>query len=72
MKHVLRVGNDGFTYILYRLKSRASNYRGSPAKVYNAFDTVIGLSYFCCHNALYSLNNSSVIFLEQLHSISKF
>ena len=40
-------------------------------KVYNIFDTVIGLSYICCHYALYSLNNPSLISLAQLHSISE-
>ena len=39
--------------------------RGPPAKVYNIFNTVIGLSYLCCHN-------SSVIVLTQLHSISEY
>jgi hypothetical protein len=36
----------GFTYRLDRLKPspRASKFRGSPAKVYDIFNTVIGLS----------------------------
>ena len=30
------------------------------------------LSHLCCHNVLYILNNPSVIFLTQLHSISEY
>jgi hypothetical protein len=59
-------------YCASGLKPRASNFSGPPSKVYNIFDTVIGLSYLCCHSALYSLNNPSVIFLAQLHSISEY
>ena len=44
-----------------RLKPRASKFRGTPAKMYNTFDTVIGLSYLCCHNTLYSLNNFTLL-----------
>ena len=44
----------GFTYRLVRLKPSASNTRESSVKVYNIFDTVIGLSYTCCHKALVS------------------
>ena len=62
----------GFTYRLNRLKPRASKFRGSPARVYNIFNTVIGLSHLCCHNVMYFLNNPSVIFLTQLHSISEY
>jgi hypothetical protein len=29
-----------------------STFRGAPAKVYNIFNTVIGLSHSCCHNVL--------------------
>jgi len=42
------------------------------------FDTIIALSYLCCHNtlfcysALYSLNNPLLIFLAQLYSISEY
>jgi len=61
-----------FTYRLDRLKPRASIFRGSPVKVYNIFNTVIGLSHLCCHNVLYFLNNPSGIFLTQLHSISEY
>jgi hypothetical protein len=35
--------SGGFTYRLDRLKHRASQLRGSPAKLYNIFDTVIEL-----------------------------
>jgi hypothetical protein len=41
-------------------------------KVYNIFNTVIVLSHLSCHNALYFLNNYSVVFLTQLHSISEY
>ena len=59
----------GFTY---RLKPRASKFRGPMAKVYIIFNTVIGLSHLCCHSVMYFLNNPSVIFLTQLHSISEY
>ena len=62
----------GFTYRLNRLKPRASKFRGTVAKVYNIFNTVIGLSHLCCHSVMYFLNNPSVIFLTQLHSISEY
>ena len=62
----------GFTYRLDRLKPRASKLRGPPAKLYNIFIIVIGISHLCSHNVLYFLNNSSVIFLTQLHSISEY
>ena len=54
----------GFTYMyrLDRLKPRTSKFRGPPAKVYDIFNTVIGLSQLCCHNVLFFLNNPSVIF----------
>ena len=61
-----------FTYRLDRLKPRASECMGPPAKVYNIFNTVIVLSHLCCHNVLCFLNNPSVIFLTQLHSISAY
>jgi hypothetical protein len=64
--------NAGFTYRLDRLKPRASECRGPPAKVYNILNTVIGLSHLCCQKVLYFLNNPSVIFLTQLHSISAY
>ena len=53
------------------MRPRTSKLRGPPTNVYNTFGTVIGLSYLCCHNILYSLSNHSVIFLAQLHSISE-
>jgi hypothetical protein len=64
------LSSAGFTYRLDRLKPRASTFRGPPAKVYNIFNTVIGLSHLCCHK--YFLNNPSVIFLTQFHSISEY
>ena len=66
------VPSVGFTYSLDKLKTRASKFRGSPDKVYNMFNTVIGLSHICCYSVLYFLNNPSVIFLTQLHSISEY
>jgi hypothetical protein len=51
----------GFTYRLNRLKPRASKFREPLAKMYNIFNTVIGLSDLCCHNVMYFLNNPSVI-----------
>jgi hypothetical protein len=65
-------GSAGFTYRLDRLQPMASNFRGPSAKVYIIFITVIGLSHLCCHSVLYFLNNPSVIFLTQLHSISEY
>ena len=62
----------GFTYRLDRLKPRASRFRGAPAKVFNIFNTVIGLSHLCCHNVLYFLNNPSVIFLTQFQNMVEF
>ena len=63
---VMDIGSAGFTYRLDRLKPRASEFRGTPAKVYNIFNTVIGLSraHLCCHNVLYFLNNSYSIALH--------
>ena len=49
----------GFTYRLDRLKPRTSNIQVLPFKVYTIFDTVTGLSYSCCYNALYSLNKGN-------------
>ena len=63
------INSAGFTYRLNRLKPRASQFRGPPAKVYNIF---IGLSQLCCHSILYFLNNHSVVFLTQLHFISEY
>jgi hypothetical protein len=57
------------TYRLDRLKPRVPKFKGPTAKVYSIFNTVIGLSHLCCHNVVYFLNNLSVIFLKQLHSI---
>ena len=62
----------GFTYRLDRLKPRASQFRWPPTKVYNIFNTVIGLSHVCCHNVLYILNNPSVIFLAHFISALHF
>jgi hypothetical protein len=62
----------GFTYRLDRLKLRASAFRGPPTKVYNIFNTIIGLSHLCCHNVLDFLINPSTIFLIELHSISEY
>jgi hypothetical protein len=59
----------GFTYRLDRLEPMASKFKGPPIKVYSMFNTVIGLSHLCCHNVLYFLNNPSVIFFTQLHSM---
>jgi hypothetical protein len=64
------ISSAGFIYRLDRLKPRASTFRGPPAKVYTIFNTVIGLSHLCCHK--YFLNNPSVIFLTQFHSISEY
>ena len=57
---------------LDRLKPRASKFRGPPTKMCIIFNTVIGRSHLCCHNVLYFLNNPSVIFLTQFHSISEY
>ena len=46
-----------------RLKPGALKFRRPPAKVFIISNTVIGLSHLCCHNVLYFLNNTSVIFL---------
>ena len=62
----------GCTYRLDRLKPRASQFRGPPVKVFHVFKNVIGLSHLCCHSVLNFLNNPSVIFLTQLHSISEY
>ena len=61
-----------FTYRLDRLKPRASKFRGPPVKVYNIFNTVIGLPHLCCHNVPYFLSDPSVIYLTQLHFISEY
>ena len=50
-----------FTYRLGRLKPRASKARGPSAKVYNIFDTVICLSYTCCHSHDHLINTSQAI-----------
>ena len=64
----------GFTYRLDRLKPRASKFRGPPAKVYDICNTVIldFHTYASMNNVLYFLNNPSVTFLTQLHSISEY
>ena len=56
----------GFTYRLDRLKPRASKFKGPPVKVYNIFNTVIGLSHLSFHK------NPLVVFLTELHSISEY
>ena len=66
------INSAEFTYRFDRLKPRASKFRGPPVKVYNIFNTVIGLSYLCCHSLLYFLNNPSGIFLTHLHFISEY
>jgi len=55
-----------------KLNPRVSSIRGPPAKMYNIFNTDIELSHLCCHKVLYFLNNPSVIFFTQLHSISEY
>jgi hypothetical protein len=72
VSHFLIDTSAEFTYRLDRLKSRASNVRGPPAKVNNIFNTVIVLSLLYSHSVLYFLNNPSVIFLTQLNSISEY
>ena len=69
-----KISSAGFSYRLNRLKPRASKFRGPPVMMYNIFNTstVIGLSHLFCHSVLYFLNNPSVIFLTQLHSISEY
>ena len=61
-----------FTYRLDRLKPRASKFRRPPPKVYNIFNTVIGVSHLWCHDILYFLNSPSLIVFTQLHSISEY
>jgi hypothetical protein len=49
------IGTDcsaGFAYMIDRLKHRTSRFRGPLVKVYNIFNTVIGLSLLCCYNVL--------------------
>ena len=70
--YIYIISSARFTYRLDRLKPRASKLWGPLAKVYTIFNTVIGHSHLCCHNVLYFLNNPSVIFLTQLHSISEY
>ena len=57
----------GFTYRLDRLKPRASKLWGPPAKVYNIFNTVIGLSNLCCHNVLSKQPFSNFPYTVVLH-----
>jgi hypothetical protein len=66
------INSARFTYRLDRLRHRASRYRGPPVKVFNIFNTVIGLSHLWCHNVLYFLNNLSVIFLTQFQNMVEF
>jgi len=66
------IASAGFSHWLDRLKPRVSKFRGPPDKVYNLFNNIIGLSHLCCHNVLFFLNNPSVVFLTQLHSISEY
>ena len=47
--------------MLGRLKPKASKARGPPTKVYNIFDTGIGLSYTCCHSHDHLINTSQAI-----------
>jgi len=68
----ISTSSAGFTYRLDRLKPRASRFRGPPAKVFNIFNTVIGLSHLCCHNVRYFLDNPSVIFLTQFQNMVEF
>jgi hypothetical protein len=49
LSYIMVVSSAGFTYRLDRLKPRASIFRGPLVKVYNIFNTVIELSYLCCH-----------------------
>ena len=49
------------SYRLCRLKSRGSKARGPLAKVHNIFNTVIGLSYTCCHSHNHLINTSQTI-----------
>jgi hypothetical protein len=60
-------GSDGFTHRLDRLKHRATKCKGPPAKVYNIFNTVIGLSHLCCQKVLYFLNNPSDELIRTRH-----
>ena len=60
-----QLSSAGFTYRLDRLKPRVSKFRWPPVKVYNIFNSVIGLPHLCCHNVLYFLNNPLVVFLAQ-------
>ena len=64
--------NARFTYKLDRLKHRVPTFLGPPANAYYVFNIVIRLSHLCCHNELYFLNNPSVIFLAELHTISEY
>jgi len=66
-----------YTYMLDKLKVRTSQLRESPVQASNTIyliynDTVIGLSYLCCHNVMYSLSRPVVFFLAQLYSISEY
>ena len=63
------MSSAGFTYRLDRLKPRASKFRGPRCIVYL---TLLLDFHLCSHNVLYFLNNPSVIFLTQLHSISEY
>jgi hypothetical protein len=65
------LSSAGFTYsyIIDRLKHGFSIFKGTRDKVYDIFDTVIGHPFLCCHDALHSLINPSVIFLARLYSI---
>ena len=67
---ILEANSAGIAYRLDRLKPRSSVFRGPPVKVYN---TVIGLSHTYAVKAFYTfLNNPSLIFRTQLHSISEY
>ena len=58
--------------MLDRLKTKVSKFRGPPSRVCSVFNTDIELSHLCCHEVLYFLNNPSVNFFTQLHSISEY
>ena len=77
---LLSYENVRLTYYMYkcsarftdRLKPRASKFGRPPPKVYNIFNTVIGVSHLWCHDILYFLNSPSLIVFTQLHFISEY
>jgi len=65
--------NAGFTYRFDRLKPRASKFGGPPAKVYHLLTLLLDYhTYAVIYIVLKFLNNPSVMFLTQLHSISEY